>query len=157
VTAPGTVLSIGATAVVPFEYTSESGKHDIQVTVTGFRAGSVSDFADFEDSDKKKLADKTPYYVDITAQALGSDLEKLEYASISYNDIGALDQDGDRMSPLTVFGGFDPCKDGNFDKAGALQTCMIYTANSAQTLTSITWQGTDGGYSDIDGQPIVWK
>jgi hypothetical protein len=158
VTAPGTVLSMSESALVPFS-TGGSSKYNIQLSIIGIRTGSISDFDGFSDSDKKKLADKTPFYVDIKVQAAsGPGVEELEGYPIPPVSVGALDQDGSWLTTLSsYYGDFEPCIAGAFDKAGAMQACFMFAGSSAQTLTAVTWQHEGDGYSDIDGQPIIWK
>ncbi|MDR1431238.1 MAG: hypothetical protein LBI99_03870 [Propionibacteriaceae bacterium] len=161
VTPPGTELNMSETATVPFKYGTDPAQN-IQVSILGIRKGSTADFAGFDDKSKKSLADVTPFYVDISAQAApGADTSALAYATISSSQIGALDQDGDKIQPLIIMGNFEPCDSGSFGKDGAeFKGCIAFGATSAQTLTLVTWADvsyTESGYDSLDGQPIVWK
>jgi hypothetical protein len=146
-------------AVVRYKF---GGEQDIQVRVAGVRKGSVADFASFDDKSKKMLAGLTPYYVDITAVAVGANHGGLRLASIGYGAVGALDQDGDPVAPLvfpvTSIASFNLCPENIFDAAGAkVETCLIFGATVAQTLTSVTWQDYNSDYNDFDGKPITWS
>jgi hypothetical protein len=173
-TAPGTVLSMGKSALVLFFhgkdlFSDEVVTQRIQVSVTGFRTGSAKDFDGYKDngytdfdSTKKRTADSTLYYVDFTAQGLGPDIESLAFKTISWSLLIPRDQDDEDLLPIDGYlPGFTPCEEGGFDHAGALKSCLIFSASSAQQLTSVIWRADknwqDGSGPDYYTNPIIWK
>jgi hypothetical protein len=173
-TAPGTALRMGESAMVMLYsgkdlFSDEVVAQRIQISVTGFRTGSAKDFDDYKDngytdfeSTKKRTVDSTLYYVDFTAQGLGPDVEKLAFSTIGWSLLIPRDQDDEDLLPIDGYlPGFTPCEEGNFDYAGTLKTCMIFSASSAQKLTSVIWRAEknwqDGSGPDYYNNPIIWK
>jgi hypothetical protein len=161
VAAPGSEFKIGETAILPYTTAINRKDQNIEVTVIGIRKGSQDDFASLNAKSQKQLADVVPYYVELTIKKGSPDVDELAYNSVSSSQIGALDQDGDRVSPLLIFGTFEPCDSPSFgkeiDQGETATLCVPFAGSSAMEVTSVTWHDYDSPYSTSDGKPVVWS
>jgi hypothetical protein len=161
VAAPGARFNIGDTAILPFTTAINRIDQNIEVTITGIRKGTQDDFADLDASSRKQLADVVPYYVDFTVKKGSPDKDELAFNSVSSSYIGAQDQDGDRVSPLIIFGTFKACDAPSFgkeiDEGETYSGCVPFAGTSAKTVTAATWQAYDTDYAYYDGDPVVWS
>jgi len=157
VTAPGTQLKQGETAVVPYTYAYET--QNIAVTVTGVRMGSVSDFADFKDAEKN-LVDKKIFYVEIEVTQAGPTTGDMKYASLGTSDFEAHDQDGSRIGSPVLIGKLNACPrpdfGAEFGNGAVAKQCVVFTGTSLQNLASVGWTKGDD-YSWLNGNPITWS
>jgi len=146
---------MGETAVVPFTQGYEA--QNIAVTVTGIRRGSTSDFADIKDA-VKEHADKNIYYIDIEVTKAEPATGDMRYASLGLGDITAFDQDGTHLPGISFIGQIDACDHPHFgpefDRGAVVKQCLIVTATSMQTLTTVGW--IQGDYSWLDHNQIEW-
>ncbi|WP_199440840.1 hypothetical protein [Umezawaea beigongshangensis] len=146
-TPPGTELSVGDRAVVPFEYgTDKSGT--IAVTVTAIEAGDNADLAAFGE----KAAGIVPIYVRVTVENVGGD--DLAYSSVSLRAVGS---DG-RGTGVIITGDTPKCESESapksFTAAGeTYETCVLQGARDASAVTGATF----GKGGDYDDSPVLWK
>lgn len=157
VTAPGTELAIGDTAVLPLTYGTD-GTATVEVTVTGIREGKS---ADLEAADVKNAADYTPFYIDLDMEILavgddgfgsytpGSDFDGLTGST--------------RAGSLIIFGDFAPCDNGGFEFDSAVgdtaEGCVPALATKGSVVDGVQFSGgpDEAGYDQFDGQPVLWK
>jgi hypothetical protein len=147
VTPPGTELSVGDRAVVPFEYgTDKSGT--IALTVTAIEAGDPADLAAFGE----KANGIVPIYVRVTVENVGGD--DLAHSSVSLRAVG----DDGRGTGVIITGDTPKCESESapksFTAAGeTFETCVLQGARDASTVAGATF-GKGGEYDD---SPILWK
>ncbi|KRB77406.1 hypothetical protein ASE01_11880 [Nocardioides sp. Root190] len=157
VTAPGTELSIGDTAVLPLTYGTD-GTATVEVTVTGISEGTA---ADLEAAKVKNAADFTPFYINLDMKILsvgaegfggytaGSDFDGLTGAS--------------KAGSLIIFGDFAPCDGGGFEYDSAVgdtaKACVPALATKGSVVDGVQFSGgaDEAGYDQFDGKPVVWK
>ncbi|MCL1838800.1 MAG: hypothetical protein FWG47_05725 [Propionibacteriaceae bacterium] len=155
-TPPGTTLQFGATGTFPWAPIG-GDLTAVQITPLEVVTGSQADFEVFDEKTRAQLSNMTPYYLMIEAKADPS----LAYVSISSSYIKLFDQDGDRISPMIIFGGgLDSCKEENVPKDGStFKTCIPFYGTSAQTPAGARWDADydEGKYSSFGGNPVDWK
>ncbi len=155
VTAPGTELAIGDTAVLPLTYGTE-GTATVEVTVTGITEGTSQDLVEAQ---VEEAQDYTPFYIQIEMEILevgpkgfggytpGSDFDGL---------IG--DQDA---GTLIVFGDFGPCESGGFEYDSAVgdtaTSCVPALATKGSVVDGAKFSGGTEEYDQFDGEPVVWQ
>jgi hypothetical protein len=157
VTAPGTELAIGDTAVLPLTYGTD-GTATVEVTVTGITEGTS---ADLEAAKVKNAADFTPFYIQLDMKILSvGDQGFGGYTAGS--DFDGLTGDS-KAGSLIVFGDFAPCDGGGFEYDSAAgdtaQACVPALATKGSVVDGVQFSGgpDDAGYDQFDGQPVVWK
>lgn len=159
VTSPGTELSAGDSAIVPFNNTGDE-EQNIKITVTGVRTGTIDDFSSFPDAETK-LADITPYYVDFEVEKADPAVRDLAFNSVS--QLNVYDQNDSLISSLGVIGSFPACEGGSFGKdidTGTVQHgCKVVGATASKNVTTVKWVGGSGDnpYDAFKGDPIVWS
>lgn len=157
VTAPGTELAIGDTAVLPLTYGTE-GTATVEVKVVGITEGTS---ADLKAAEVKNAADYTPFYINLEMTILevgdqgfgsytpGSDFDGLTGSS--------------KAGSLIIFGDFAPCDNGGFEFDSAVGDtapgCVPALATKGSTVDGVQFSGgpDDAGYDQFDGEPVVWK
>ncbi|MCX6399499.1 MAG: hypothetical protein NTX33_06185 [Propionibacteriales bacterium] len=157
VTAPGTELAIGDTAVLPLTYGTE-GTATVEVKVVGISEGTSADLKAAEVDD---AADYTPFYIKVEMKILevgpggfGSYTPGSDFDGLTGNT---------KAGSLIVFGDFAPCDDGGFEydaKAGdTAPGCVPALATKGSTVDGVQFSGgpDDAGYDQFDGKPVVWK
>ncbi|MFF5988552.1 hypothetical protein [Prauserella flavalba] len=147
VTPPGTELSVGETATVPFTYgTEKSGT--IAITVTAIEQGDPADLAAFGE----RANGLVPYFIRIKVENVGG--TDLSYSSVS---LRALGEDG-RGTGVVITGDVEgKCEstsaDDTFSAAGAtFESCTLQAAQEGVAVTGAEF-GDSEEYSD---NPIVW-
>ncbi|SJM59342.1 hypothetical protein [Gulosibacter sp. 10] len=152
VTAPGTELAFGETAVVEFYYAGESGL--VEITPVGITKGDPADMADFDDPQMEGI---TPYYIEV--EFAPADDAAVAMGSLNVN--GALDalyEDGETANLVTVIGSWDKCKSesGSSDAAvgDTTTTCVPgFSNNDSQAVTGLQF---DSRETDYEENPVVW-
>lgn len=157
VTAPGTELAIGDTAVLPLTYGTE-GTATVEVKVVGITEGTS---ADLEAAQVDDAADYTPFYIKV-------EMKILEVGPAGFGGYTpGSDFDGltgnTKAGSLIVFGDFAPCDDGGFEhdaKAGdTAPGCVPALTTKGSKVDGVQFSGgpDDAGYDQFDGKPVVWK
>ena len=157
VTAPGTELSIGDTAVLPLTYGTD-GTATVEVTVTGITEGTT---ADLEAAQVKNADDFTPFYINLDMEILSVGDEGFgSYTAGS--DFDGLTGDT-KAGSLIIIGDFAPCDDGGFEFDSAAgdtaKACVPALATKGSVVDGVQFSGgaDDAGYDQFDGEPVVWK
>ena len=157
VTAPGTELEIGDTAVLPLTYGTK-GTATVEVTVTGIKEGTS---ADLEAAQVKDAADYTPFYINLEMKILSVGDEGFGGYTAG-SDFDGLTGD-QKAGSLIVFGDFAPCDGGGFEHDSAVGDtatgCVPALATKGSVVDGVQFSGgpDDGGYDQFDGEPVVWK
>ncbi len=156
VTAPGTELAIGDTAVLPLTYGTD-GTATVEVKVVGITEGTS---ADLEAAKVKDAADYTPFYIKLEMKILevgpegfggytpGSDFDGL---------VGS-----QRAGSLITFGDFAPCEDGGFEYDSAVGDtapgCVPALVTKGSKVDAVIFSGgPEDVYDKNNGKPVVWK
>ncbi len=157
VTAPGTELAIGDTAVLPMTYGTE-GTATVELTVTGITEGTS---ADLEAAKVEKAKDYTPFYINIEMKILETGPQGFGGYTPG-SDVDGLIGDTSAGS-LIVFGDFAPCPSGGFEYDSAVgdtaTSCVPALATKGSVVDGVQFNGgpDDAGYDQFDGQPVVWR
>ena len=157
VTAPGTELKIGDTAVLPLTYGTE-GTATVEVTVTGITEGSS---ADLEAAKVKNAADFTPFYINLDLKILSTG-DKGFGGYTPGSDFDGLTGET-KAGSLIVIGDFAPCDSEGFEydsKAGdTAKGCVPALATKGSVVDGVPFSGgpDDAGYDQFDGKPVVWR
>ncbi|TWG96241.1 hypothetical protein L615_004400000050 [Nocardioides sp. J9] len=154
VTAPGTELSIGDTAILPVTY-GTNGQATLEVTVTGIEEGTS---ADLEAAKVKNAADYTPFYIQMEMKILDANDDFGSYGPGS--DFDGL-TGSSKAGSLIVFGDFEPCNDDAFEydsKVGdTATTCVPALTTKGSVVDGVQFSGGTDEYDQFDGKPVVWK
>lgn len=158
-TEPGAVLGYGEWAVIEW-YPGYDERQSIAFTVDGYRTGTLEDFADFDQDFQDQLVGYTPVYFDITVEKRGPEVRDLAYSSFSGN-INGLDQNGNRLQGITIFGSFEICDASSFDPSideGEPQTlCVIAAVREGQEVGGAEFTNFDTEYASYGGEPIIFQ
>lgn len=157
VTAPGTELAIGDTAVLPLTYGTE-GTATVEVKVVGITEGTS---ADLEAAEVKNAADYTPFYINLEMTIL--EVGDKDFGSYTPgSDFDGLTGDT-KAGSLIIFGDFAPCDNGGFEYDSAVGDtapgCVPALATKGSTVDGVQFSGgpDDAGYDQFDGEPVIWK
>ncbi|HUA03887.1 MAG TPA: hypothetical protein VMB27_08295 [Solirubrobacteraceae bacterium] len=153
VTKPGTGLSAGQTATVPYTPLTSSGNgkaRTLKVTVASIRTGSAADLKGVDLSGAPKNA--VPTYATVTVTNLGPQSIDVDGTSDAMQGI---DHDGNQQSPVSFIGDFPPCNQNSSTTpvaAGAsFHTCLTYLVSGG--ITKVAYTGTD----DYTSSPVTWS
>ncbi|MFB9902919.1 hypothetical protein [Allokutzneria oryzae] len=146
-TAPGTQLSFGQRAVVPFTFGSEK-KGTLGITVTAIDRGENADLAKFGD----KAKGMTPFYIRVTVENVGG--TDLSYSSVRLRGLGP---DG-RSTGVIITGETDKCQSESakrdFTTPGAkYETCVLQAAREGSSVAAASFDQSDA-YAK---SPVIWK
>ncbi|WP_062209557.1 hypothetical protein [Demequina oxidasica] len=161
VTAPGTELAYGDTAVVPWTTYSSETPIELNVTIPEPRVGELSDFdgLGLDEDTLAQIQGYTPYYVDFDIQKANLDEGEIAF-SAAYTEIGAVNSDGGKIPDFTIIGDFETCDTEGFgsdaDTGAVTSSCSIFLVPSGQEFGGATWDQYDTEYDDFDGEPILW-
>lgn len=157
VTAPGTELSIGATAVLPLTYGTD-GTATVEVTVTGIREGTA---ADLEAAKVEDAADYTPFYIDLDMKILSVGAEGFGGYTAGSDFDGLIGSQ--KAGSLIVIGDFAPCDGDGFEYDSAVgdtaKGCVPALATKGSVVDGVQFVGggSDSPYNQFEGEPVVWK
>jgi hypothetical protein len=153
VAAPGTKLSVGQTAKVPFTpagSTDKSKASNLQVTVQSFDKGSLSDFNGIQLDANEKAS--TPVYVKVHVTNLGPGTIDVDSSAAA---IEGVDNTGNNQSSVTFIGDFPKCPDAASTKplaAGkSYDDCLTFLVPGG--ITKVSYNGT----SDYIDSPVTWS
>lgn len=156
VTAPGTELAIGDSAILPLTY-GTNGEATVEVTVTGIEEGTS---ADLEAAKVDNAADYTPFYIQLELKILSKNDDFGSYGPGS--DFDGL-TGSSKAGSLIVFGDFAPCNDTGFEYGAEVgdtaTSCVPALATKGSVVDGVQFHGgaEGAGYDQFDGKPITWK
>lgn len=153
VTPPGTALTVGERAIVP--YRSPDGRVDALLAVSVVRI----DEGDPADLDRIDVGDRAsgavPYYVTLSITKIAGD--KLAGRALEPGFTVQL-LDGSAALPIVPLEPFEPCRwiaaPDRIDRDGQFLTCDPYTVPEPAEVGGYAFVGEIGG--PYDDQPIVW-
>jgi hypothetical protein len=152
ITAPGTKLSVGKTARVPYHKAGASGtapSSTLAVTVQSFDKGSLSDFNGIQLDATQKAS--TPYYVKLHVTNLGPSAIDVDGSAAA---IEGVDSTGNNQSSVTFIGDFPRCHDAAsttpIPSGKGYDDCLTFLIPGG--IKAISYNGTD---SYIDS-PVTW-
>lgn len=156
-TAAGAKLAPGTPAIVNYQPGgSPKPTYRLQLTVLSIKKGAQSDLNGVEL--EKSEQGKTPYYVSLRIQNIGSGdagAEENQPAAA----FQAIDDRGQQGQELTVLGSFRPCPNvtqpTHFTHGVTYQTCVIYMVGGSGSIVQEEWTGN--GADAYSENPIVWK
>jgi hypothetical protein len=151
--APGTKLSVGQTAKVPFTpagSTDKSKASKLEVTVESFDKGSLSDFNGIQLDANEKAS--TPVYVKVHVTNLGPAPIDVDSSAAA---IEGVDNTGNNQSSVTFIGDFPKCPDAASTKPLATgksyDDCLTFLVPGG--ITKVSYNGT----SDYIESPVTWS
>jgi hypothetical protein len=152
-TAPGTKLSIGQTAKVPFTpagSTDKSKASTLQVTVKSFDKGSLSDFNGIQLDANEKAS--TPVYVKVHVTNLGPASIDVDSSAAA---IEGVDNTGNNQSSVTFIGDFPKCPDAASTKpmgtGSSYDDCLTFLVPGG--ISKVSYNGTN----DYIDSPVTWS
>ncbi len=153
VTSPGTGLTAGQTATVPYTPLTSSGTgkaRTLKVTVASIRQGSAADLKGVDLSGAPKGA--VPEYATVTVTNLGPGAIDVDGTSDAMQGI---DHGGNQQDPVSFIGDFPPCdQDSATTPVAAGQsfhTCLTYLVSGG--ITKVAYTGTDS----YTTSPVTWS
>jgi hypothetical protein len=154
VTAPGTKLAVGKTAVVAYDpdYSSNSTKQKLQVTVDSIVKGSLADFHGISLDAAEKAG--TPYYVKVRITNVGAG-----DVSANNNDPGnqiqGIDSTGHPQDSVSFIGDFPRCNDVSaptpMGPGKSFSSCLTFLVPGG--ITAAAYIGDSGYFSS----PVTWR
>jgi hypothetical protein len=151
--APGTKLSVGQTAKVPFTPAGSTDKRkasNLQLTVQSFDKGSLSDFNGIQLDANEKAS--TPVYVKVHVTNLGPAAIDVDSSAAA---IEGVDNTGNNQSSVTFIGNFPKCPDAASTKPLATgkgyDDCLTFLVPGG--ITKVSYNGT----SDYIDSPVTWS
>jgi hypothetical protein len=156
-TAAGTKLALGTPAIVNYQPGGPpKPTYRLQVTVLSIKKGAQADLNGVEL--EKSEQGKTPYYVSLRIQNIGSGDAAAEENQPAAA-LQAIDDRGQQGQELTVLGTFRPCPNviqpKHFTHGVTYQTCVIYMVGGSGSIVQEEWTGN--GADAYAENPIVWK
>jgi hypothetical protein len=152
VTAPGTKLSVGQSARVPYHKAGAPGtapSSTLAVTVQSFDKGSLSDFNGIELDATQKAS--TPYYVKVHVTNLGPGAIDVDGSAAA---IEGVDSTGNNQSSVTFIGDFPRCHDAAsttpIPSGKGYDDCLTFLIPGG--IKAISYNGSDA-YID---SPVTW-
>jgi hypothetical protein len=160
VTAAGTTLKFGESAVVPVEIGGEpEGRAgNVQIKMVSLETGGMQQLKDSGIKVTPEQEQYTPVYLRFTVRNVSAeDLGDMESPSIA---LRGHDNAGGRRTSATIFGTFPLCDDndyrGEFPSGAQYDSCEVFLLEPGRTLTSVTMD-----FADVppwsDDQRITWK
>jgi hypothetical protein len=155
-TAPGTHLRPGATAIVEYDTVLANGNNGpswkLALTIESIKAGSMSDFKGVTLTGVPKGS--MPTYVKLKMTNLGPNVMKTG-SNDPADAVQAIEKNGQGDNNLILTGFFPPCPDADtpnpFAAGQTFTTCETYMESGE--ATSI---GYNGSSSTLDS-PIIWS
>ncbi len=150
ITPPGTVLSVGDTARIVWEE-STNNKITVGVKAVSIVKGSQADLSGFK-IDDAAMKQATPWYVTMQYTNLSGPAVKYPYLNLK---LKAQDATGASVNTVSLIGKFTPCQDG--DKAaswdvGTVQVeCKVFMAPPGSDVVAAAWVG------DFKSKAVLWK
>ncbi len=145
-TTPGTKLSLGESATVPYQPNQKRGTV-LKLTVTGITRATMKDFAIYV-LDKRAKA-STPYYVQVKVANVGT-------GDVGGTDVPlwAVNQDNTLIHSSSFTNDFKRCPSSSLPKRFAphakAKTCLVYLVPKHGTMTAVSFRPLQ------EFQPIEW-
>jgi hypothetical protein len=153
-TPPGTKLAVGNTALVAYDpdYSSNSAKQRLKITVESIEKGSLADFHGISLDATEKAG--TPYYVKVQITNVGSGNVSADNNDPG-NQIQGMDRTGHPQDSVTFIGDFPRCNDNAaptpMPPGKSFATCLTFLVPGG--ITAAAYIG-DSGYFN---SPVTWK
>lgn len=145
-TAPGTSLSFGQTATVPYQ-PNDKRSTVLELTVTSVTRARLKDFSAYVLDDRTKAS--TPYYVKVKVKNVGT-------GDVGGTDVPlwAVDQKNVLIHSSSFTNSFARCPSPNLPKgfgpSSTLSTCLVYLVPDHGTLTATSFRPLQAF------DPITW-
>jgi len=161
---PGTTLSAGETATVPF-LVPNGPEVPVALTVTEIEAGTIADLEGFEVP--AELADATPYYVRFDYENLGDE----DLSNYELSGFVAMGDGVESMMPSITMGGATPfteCQNtppAEMAKGDSASGCVMFLLPEGSELTGVGYRGNYRYEEGVDTEeafpiyynPVVWS
>lgn len=148
-TAPGTELELGDTAIVP----RTDGTGVLELTVTGIAEG---DPADLEATGLEDWAEQTPYYVSYEMRLISGESD-----GIVIRDYLSAWADDAQVGDLVAFDGFAPCQEQGFPVGASpgtiVSSCRTYLVDAGGAPVDTVRFDNDDAYENGEGTQVVWR
>jgi hypothetical protein len=165
-TPPGTTLPLGKEATVawlPFgeqDPTKAQAGLELKASVLAIEKRSIGDLEGLELEPEEE--EKTPYFVKVKLEALGSKEPPAdEQPGLEFD---AIDDRGQEQSSVTVLGEFPGCEENlppkPFTSGAGYESCFIYLVRSGGSIDKVEWRS---GPTEANAQtayyeePVVWE
>ncbi len=156
VTAPGTKLAVGRTAIVAYkpgsDFSNSPAKQRLQITVTSIAKGTLADFNGLKLDATQKAG--TPFYVKVRIENVGPGDAAAGTDDPSV-DIEGLDSTGQTQQSVTFLGTFPRCDDVSppklLTRGKSFATCLTFLVPGGITAAAYT------GTSDYVSSPVTWR
>lgn len=149
-TAPGTTLSSGQTASLPFN----GGKAMMDLTVTGVERGTSADLASigFDEA-----AQRTPYYVRVEATLVSGDSGDYYFPTADLTATA-----GETAIPnLAYAGDFPACENANFQgrvaPGSTITACIPFLVTKGEPAIDTVGFADGEQYQAVDQTQVVWS
>jgi hypothetical protein len=164
-TPPGTELSVGETATVAWNPTSELEPNKanpgtkLEATVESIEEAPASDFSKEELEEDGK---STPYYVNFKFKAI--DAVKKGTLDNPAADFVGITTEGSSLSAINFASAFEPCEEVQlpqpFESGDEFETCFAYFVLGGGKIKGMQWG--DGpqdanGTSEYFVEPVIWN
>jgi hypothetical protein len=147
--APGTKLTVGASATVRYTPLSHSTPSNLKVTVQSLQKGTLDDFKGIDLDASQKAA--TPVYVKVKVTNLGPGTIDVDATSAA---IEGLDSTGNTAQSVTFIGTFPRCPDNQSTtqmRAGSsYSNCLTFLVPGG--IDKVAYTGTDAYINS----PVTW-
>jgi hypothetical protein len=157
-TAPGTSLTLGATAHVtykPLTATDDKNLFKVDATAEKIEKGSIDDFKNISLDDSQK--NSTPYYVTVKIENTGKDIPLGDQQGDPDLKFGAIDDRGQEQGSITFIGDFNRCQDKDapkpFAKGKSYESCLAFLVGGDGSIEKVQWKGSDKYIL----KPVEWK
>jgi hypothetical protein len=154
VTAPGTKLAVGRTAMVAYDpdYSSNSASRRLQITVKSIVRGSLADFHGITLDASEKAG--TPVYVTVRITNVGSGNDTAGNNDPG-NQIEGVDSTGQTQDSVTFIGDFPRCNDTAaptpMNPGKSFETCLTFLVPGG--ISAAAYIG-DSAYFN---SPVTWR
>jgi hypothetical protein len=147
--APGTKLTVGASATVRYTPLSHGTPSNLKVTVQSLQKGTLGDFKGLDLDASQKAA--TPVYVKVKVTNLGPGTIDVDATSAA---IEGLDSTGNTAQSVTFIGTFPRCPDhqstAQMRAGSSYDNCLTFLVPGG--IDKVAYTGTDAYINS----PVTW-
>ena len=147
--APGTKLTVGASATVHYTPLSHAKPSNLKVTVQSLEKGTLNDFKGLDLDASQKAA--TPVYVKVKVTNLGPGTIDVDATSAA---IEGLDSTGNTAQSVTFIGTFPRCPDHQsttqMPAGSSYSSCLTFLVPGG--IDKVAYTGTDAYVNS----PVTW-
>ena len=147
--APGTKLTVGASATVRYTPLSHATPSNLKVTVQSLQKGTLDDFKGLDLDASQKAA--TPVYVKVKVTNLGPGTIDVDATSAA---IEGLDSTGNTAQSVTFIGTFPRCPDhqstAQMRAGSSYDNCLTFLVPGG--IEKVAYTGTDAYINS----PVTW-